>query len=315
MEIQALNCDGDSWYVTFVDDDAALIVLESLRKLQFKGQAIQARIKNETSHKNYLSEPYSTDGANPYYSYQNEVYMVTPPYTTTMQYWDNNRNYRGSGFENPRGRGSGRGRRKDYNSRGPKGRSSDKISGSDRSNGPSTRKKRGSQGIQLVSSDFPPLPSAAFEQSKTRYTNEYIKYSKQEIVNIVSQLEKEKITKPTDLPQLDKVTLDKPNTDIEVLKPYPKRVTAAEIVQMNSTSPKGNEQNPRSNSDKQIQSEKTLEKDKKSSERTKSSKSEKSHNGGSKGSKESKKTKEGKGFKDSKERKEKERKEKKEVKG
>jgi len=61
-----------------------------------------------------------------------------------------------------------------------------------------------------------------------------VKYSKQDIVNIVSNIEKEKLTKP-ELP-LGSVVLDQPITELEVSKPYPKRVTAAEIVQMNPSS-------------------------------------------------------------------------------
>jgi len=313
---------GDGWSVTFSDDETALAVLESLRGQLFKGQPIQARIKTET-HRNYVApQGYPVDGSNPYYSYPPpppQVFVNVVPYP--VQYWDGRGGYRGN-YEGSRGgRGLGRGKRREYGSRGGRGPRSESTRGSsqDRSNGPSssTRKRRGSQGnpgIQLGSADFPPLPSAAFEQSKTKYTGEFAKYTKQDLVNIVSALDKDKIVKPADLPNIEKVSLDKPDVEVEVLKPYPKRVTAAEIVQMNPPiSPKGSEsKSPRSIEAPQQSTEKQAErqspekeKEKKQlPEKSKGSRPDKAHNGNqSKGGSKERKGKDARGPKENKEKK------------
>jgi len=119
-----------------------------------------------------------------------------------------------------------------------------------------------------LSADFPPLPSAAFEQSKTRYTNDFIKYSKEDMVKIVSEIPKEKITKPDSEPDLHKVMVDEPNTELEVLKPYPKRATVADIVMGSPTSqtekrdPIPSHEDTQNPADKQDKSEKQEKVDK-----------------------------------------------------
>jgi len=289
----ASESEEDNWAATFENDEVAMVVLEALRNISFQDKPVQARIKTEFVQRNYFVPGAPTD--NPYsYTYPG-VYMVPYPTQGYQPYvnYDPQRPFR----ENTRGRGYGRGRRKDYSGRGGRG----ERGGKESNGAPSTRKRRGSQGnpnIQLGTADFPPLPSAAFEQSKTRYADgtlvdnplstniDFIKYNKQDIVDIVSNMDTEKSSKPEDMPQIDKVIMDQPDTNVEVTKPYPKRVTAAEIVQMAPVSPKATTETiPKStqqNSSPSKEKEKTSEKPR-NSEKTKSSKSEKGqHNGNSK---------------------------------
>jgi len=274
------NDIGDCWYATFEDDEIALSVLEGLRTRQFNEQPIQARIKTESVLRNYFvpgSVPTDSNG-NPYAYYQSGVYMM--PYAPgNFQYWDG-RAYRGGGgggFDaNNRGRGYGRGRRnREYTGRGAgRGNQSSKETNGVAPNPTSTRKRRGSQGttnIQLGTADFPPLPSVAFEQSKTRYTDDFIKYSKQKIVDIVSSISKDNLTKPEELTNTE-VAVENPNTELEVIKAYPKRITVADIVQMNPPSPKsGDAKAPPSPTTEKPSAEKS-EKNSSTSEKSKSEK-------------------------------------------
>jgi len=291
-DVEILNLvgeSGDNWSVTFENDETALMVLEALRDIKFQDKPIQARIKTEFVQRNYFVP--GAPSENSYgYSYPGNVYMMPSyPQGPYPQYYNNPQTYR----ENPRGRGYGRGRRKDFGGRGGgRGKGAERGGKESTNNGGvSTRKRRGSQGnpnIQLGTADFPPLPSAAFEQSKTRYTDDFIKYNKQEIVDIVSNLGQEKQTKPSDMPQIEKVIMDESDSSVEVTKPYPKRVTAAEIVQMTPISPKDSkdvpipETTPKNTSQNSSPPKEKSEKPR-NSEKSRSSKSEKSqHNGNSK---------------------------------
>jgi len=238
VEILEVNSDNEnSWFVTFDSDETALLVLDSLREQKFKDQPIQARIKAAVKNPGGF-----TDGNVYGYPYQG-VYMVPYPPGNNYQYWEGGRgNFRGNNFDG-RGRGFGRGRRRggEYNGRG-RGNYRGTQPGKESNGTSSPRKRRGSQGnpaLPLGSADFPPLPSAAFEQSKSRYPDDFLKYSKQDLIDIVSKIDKDKIKKPQEMPDIpDKVVLDSPATELEVAKPYPKRVTAAQIVQMPPVSPK-----------------------------------------------------------------------------
>jgi len=105
-----------------------------------------------------------------------------------------------------------------------------------------------------------------------------VQYSKHEIIDIVSKIDKEKLIKP-DI-SVSSILLDQPITELEVTKPYPKRVTAAEIVQMNPSPKAADSKNlPTEEKEKEKEKEKKTEKPKHSKPQRAS------HNGNSKESK------------------------------
>jgi len=289
IEILDISSDiGDCWYVTFENDDFAIKILESLRGKLFKNQPIQARIKTESNARNvFASISYDPNAAA--YGYPLQATYMVPPF---QPYWDSGAYHGGSYDSNRGGRGNfGRGKKNSGGRGGGRGnyRGNNSIQGKELNGSASTRKRRGSQGANInLAADFPPLPSAAFEQSKTRYTTDFIKYSKNDLVNIINEIPKEKITRPNHESDQQGVILEEPNTELEVLKPYPKRATVADIVMgpvnqekrpssgesEKQTEEKVNIQEGQHNTDKQQKSEKHQEK-----KGDKSEKKEKPHKG------------------------------------
>jgi len=137
---------------------------------------------------------------NPYGQWEN----VDPNYKG----YDNRRGgYRkqgGRNYNNSRGRGNyrGQGYREGQNNR-------------------DTRKRRDSGGnpsvLQFTSQHFPPLPSQ--DKKESGYKQEFKKYDRQEMIDIVSAM---KVTKP-DLPVDGKIVLTEVNTEVQMLKPWPKK--------------------------------------------------------------------------------------------
>eukprot|EP01118_Nematostelium_gracile_P018446 TRINITY_DN8189_c0_g1_i1.p1 TRINITY_DN8189_c0_g1~~TRINITY_DN8189_c0_g1_i1.p1 ORF type:complete len:465 (-),score=138.40 TRINITY_DN8189_c0_g1_i1:4-1398(-) len=230
IEMKTLNPDqGDCWYATFGSDTMALEALEYLKDKTFEGKPIQARIKTESSHKNFFVAAGAHPGdpsSNPYAYFQGGVYMI--PYQQ-LQYYDP-RAYRA--YENGgRGRGYRRGRNRD-STRGGRGNYRG-GNASKEQGGSGNRKRRGSQGasnLQLGAENFPPLPSVPFEESKTKYEGPYIKYTKTDISQILSSIPIEKVIKPEGLNPPDNIINNDAITTLEISNPYPKRVTVAEIV-------------------------------------------------------------------------------------
>lgn len=271
IEILDISSDiGDCWYVTFENDDVAIKILESLRGQLFKNQPVQARIKTESNVRNVFASV-SYDPNTTAYGYPLQTTYMVPPF---QPYWDSGA--RGGSYDTNRGgRGSfGRGKKSSGGRGGGRGnyRGNNFSQGKEPNGSASTRKRRGSQGANInLAADFPPLPSAAFEQSKTRYTTDFVNYSKNDLVNIINEIPKEKITKPNHESDLQGVILEEPNIELEVLKPYPKRATVADIVmgpvnQEKRVEPekqaeqKVNIQEAQHNTDKQQKSEKHQEK-------------------------------------------------------
>jgi len=97
------------------------------------------------------------------------------------------------------------------------------------------KKRRGSESgtsvIQLGPLHFPPLPSSK-DKKKSGFTEDYIKYTKEDLVDVINKLNKE-LNKPENMPAV-KVVLEQANTELQVTKQWPRKfeseLTAAEIA-------------------------------------------------------------------------------------
>lgn len=234
---------GDNWYVTLEEDETAMKTLEFLRTTTFKGQPVKARIKTENTFRSLYasafyaasgtteqpSEPQTNYGHNykgGYSGQQNWVGVEVPAsYASYNGYgYENDPNY-SRGYDNRRGgsyrRQASGGRNYSRGGRGGYKGHSGSRENTQSSSTAGTRKRResgGSTTLQLTPQHFPPLPSA--NQKKSGYAGEFQKYSKQDIVDIISGL---KISKPEDLPAV-KTVVENPAVEIEVTKPWPKRL-------------------------------------------------------------------------------------------
>jgi len=73
--------------------------------------------------------------------------------------------------------------------------------------------------MSLSPSNFPPLPSA---KKQSGYSHEFQKWTKDEIVGIISSMKE--VLKPEDLPAGSQLILEQTNTQLEITRPYPKKV-------------------------------------------------------------------------------------------
>lgn len=230
---------GDSWYISFEDDATTLKALEHVRTQKFKGEPIRARIKTETSIRSFLAtnlpptppvvNPVNLDPQNPYPMYppnwvRANLTSLNYPFVNTWENQDPNftqHNFssenigsgrRGQGFRGGRkGKENGRGR---GHSRGGKGDSSSKKKKAPKKQQPVP---------SLSTTHFPPLsPTSPEKEGKIYgYTNNFIKYNKEEIVEVIQKLQN--LPRPKDLKPDIPVVLEEPDYTIEVTQPFPKR--------------------------------------------------------------------------------------------
>lgn len=199
---------GDCWYVTLEDDESAVSTIEYLKTQTFNGQPVKARLKTESTLKSLIS--------------------FAPVVLPGQQYhsnWDpsHGQEYKRGGQQSHRrprsysARASGGGRQKGHDHKGT-GKGEQKDAGG--------RKRRESGGslIQLGPQHFPPLPTKEGSKKRAGYLGDYIKISKQQMIDIISSLKKSELTKPN-IPIDCRVSRDNPDLEILVAKPWPKKIT------------------------------------------------------------------------------------------
>lgn len=200
--IVACHADiGDTWFVTFASEDECKRAYDYVQTATFRDKAIKARIKSENLLKSFIPNSGGEPAANhpslgslpkgfPGFMPQMPIPMPYPflmsrhppfpqPYLQDFQ---------GMGHLDGRGY-RGRGRGPPFPGRGPHGRAG--------RSGPGTPPVKPAT-PKLGPQDFPPLPSSS--TPTTGYDREFTKWAKQDIIDVLTGLQKEDVPKPTALP-------------------------------------------------------------------------------------------------------------------
>jgi len=187
---------GDTYFIKFASEEVTLEAWKFLRNQTFKDQPVQARIKSE----NLLRRSYYLDpSVAQHYQQQAAAAINVNPYTEALA-----NNYKGNRYDGDGYRGDGRGRgrfnkrggRKEFVGQGPDDRPFNKSGRGKypgRKGGPTQSWPQGSgknnirpnQTTQL-NQWWPPLPGSEQSDQTPGYKGEFKKYSKDQIVSIIS---------------------------------------------------------------------------------------------------------------------------------
>jgi hypothetical protein len=212
-KITSIHSDvGNTWFITFADEDTTTDAFLLSRGKQFQGKSVQARVKSENLLKSVYYQPPQTYQAQQ--SQQNSGFVANRTSTGQQNgaangWWNStnntqrppNSNYKGNNYNpnykntryagaNPQGRGAHTGTRPTRDVAGtttapvataaPTKRPSRSNSNASRP----TKKPVNSNSPSLGSSDFPPLPSSA----KKANGKEVQQWTKEEILAVVTGL-------------------------------------------------------------------------------------------------------------------------------
>jgi len=228
------NQINDFWYITFEDDDDAIKTLEYLNGKEFKGQPIKARLKKENTFRTLFASAFSSEQSveNAYgYEFRPDMGqlqnwgMLASGYAAYNGYSRENDSSYSKGNNDNRRTGYRKQQNKNYRGRGGFKGNVNKELNSTNSGGRKRRESGGSSHVLQFNnnSQFPPLPSQ--DKKKSGYEEEFISYSKQEIVDIISKMQ---VSKPV-IEGASKVILETPCIDIEVMKPWPSKLEDAKL--------------------------------------------------------------------------------------
>lgn len=237
---------GDTWFITFETDEDAQIALEHIRKQTFNNAPVKARLKTESLLK-------SINTPNHYYFNRmgHIPYTQIPPFQPQQweqqqtqiqqpQYQQYDTNWSGKG---KRGgyRGNNRNQRR-YQKRGQQNiNQQDQSTGQQKETKGSKKNKENKRGNKKQQQqrekqkkqqqpvpnyglkNFPPLPMGGpeFDLDKPGYPGEFIKYSKQTVVEVVKNTMLNNLQRPESLPKDCAAVLQTPNTELELTKPLP----------------------------------------------------------------------------------------------
>lgn len=205
---------NNTWFVTFQSESAATDAIFFLREQKLHDQTVRVRFKPETVIRSlvYIPDPV--------------VPFVPPPFVAQGRgnwnnvYWSGDPNNPGEynrNAENKEFRGN-RGFRKQRKGDHRKGQyTSDKRRNTNRKKGGRESKKSGNTSFQLGPSHFPPLPTSSSKETKPGYSEEFTRYSREEIVATIQGLQD--VPKP-ELPENAAFTLTVPNRQLESLQTY-----------------------------------------------------------------------------------------------
>lgn len=223
---------GNTWFISFENDEVAMEALQYVRTQKFQDRPVQAGLKSENLLKSV--SVYNPDTVNMYrpeaLQHQRMQYGQRP-------YWDY-QNYDPS-WRSRRGgfRGGNRNRRGGYQKKErliqsnqlspqekqvdnfvPRNRRGSKRGGKKQKDA----KKKNPQSLPNFSAqNFPPLPRVSeSEIEKFGYTGSYISFSKQQIIDVITQMKE--FETPKDLPKDCIAVLETPITELELTKPLPK---------------------------------------------------------------------------------------------
>eukprot|EP00761_Pharyngomonas_kirbyi_P012906 gb/GECH01012933.1/.p1 GENE.gb/GECH01012933.1/~~gb/GECH01012933.1/.p1 ORF type:complete len:538 (+),score=124.89 gb/GECH01012933.1/:1-1614(+) len=222
---------GDNWFITFESESDALDAFFYLQQQKFNGKPVKVGMKSENllrSQTNNSGQATNNEQAlnfKPFFipsGYQWKKGMDTHSYEPFMK----------RGYNRPRRRGP-RSRKDDRRGRdhGPPNNHKDKPRGG-------KRKRRGDKGESQrpvpsnSPADFPPLPSSKSKGNHTSqigYKEDFIKYSKQEIIDTISNIDN--CQEPQDLPENCIAIAPSPNTQLELTKPLPQSETLDTAVE------------------------------------------------------------------------------------
>jgi len=233
---------GDTWFITFATDEDAEKSLTHVRTQTFNGSPVKARLKSETLLKSIIHTPNSFA----HFRTMGNPYAQMPPYQPTQQ-WDQQQqipfdpNWSGRGRRGGYRGGNRQQRRGGYQKRGQQQHNgtqqTDQQSGQQKDVTKGSKKgkenKRGKKGSrekhkQPVPNygikNFPPLPMGSkHDVDKPGYTGEFIKYTKQTVVEVVKST-MTNVQRPESLPKDCGCVLETPNTVLELTKPLPEHL-------------------------------------------------------------------------------------------
>jgi len=234
-----------NFFIKFPNEEITMHALNYVRGQTFKGNPIHARIKTENLHKSifYGSSDQDQTSYISYDSYPNEQYYYS--YADHEYHGSSDNNRRRGGFKKNKYRG-GRGR-------GPVGNPGNAFGSPKKSNQPKENRKP-----PVLSSPtlWPPLPTA--QKSKSAYQHEFIKYPKETIISIISNIKEDVKPSIPDCPVVTNEYLNElachstipPNTKMEWIEPQARsRKNSANVTRPHRSSNSKNQDHKNNNED------------------------------------------------------------------
>jgi la-related protein 4 len=195
---------GNTWFITFETEEQCQAAFEHCREKEFRGSEVKARIKSESVSKTLTNE--TTQSQTITFQAQPIQVLQAYPFVQQYAYLPYPQEYPGQFVNGGRGRGRGRGNRDKGNSQG-QGRGEKAKQ--------SAPQKPVAQPSVSSPSDFPPLPST---NSSGGYSKSFRKFTKQDIISVLSSLQNLDIPLPSDVPPNCPVVVPEINRDIELLR-------------------------------------------------------------------------------------------------